>query len=408
MANAAAAPSGTHFRSTARNVVRAFLGKSEKPQNRQSLAPKYIVSLQVLPCSCAPFLYIFLLMACSPGSQGMRPEPRIQAARANPGRIIPWEQTLQTYRFESQMKLTLPTVGDSATVGISEPSSTIYSVGYNNNVITSFLRIVETGIGNSKRVSYKRRSPVVVESTTSIFSIACHPRHPRAILVHSNGPASEPALLFDTQKNQVTGTFGAIAPVTNYMQFQFSPDGTRLYACRGDAIDVYDGTTYLFAKTIPMPGDTGYQVTFLPNGTKAYASNTLSGAMAVINVATDEYLAPVKQAHAFSGIGATHDSLEIYAPGEGEIWVLDTLTDTVRTKLAGGLYSNVSTAPRHPRALAINVVDVALVETIDTISNKVIHRQLNESAVSTAIDQFGIGYIANLDEKITVLFDPAM
>ncbi|MFF8959658.1 beta-propeller fold lactonase family protein [Streptomyces sp. NPDC014894] len=149
--------------------------------------------------------------------------------------------------------------------------------------------------------------------------------------------------VIDTATHTVTATHAIDTAPTGAA---LSPDGTRLYLSQFGSITVFNTTTDTLEPSIPSPGG-NRDITFTPDGTRAYVSNATDNRVNILNPATGAFTGSVPTGGNPFETVFTPDGTRAYtARNSGaDVAVVDTATRTVT--------GSVSLPPR-PSTLAIS------------------------------------------------------
>ena len=166
-----------------------------------------------------------------------------------------------------------------------------------------------------------------------------------------------------------------------------------------DGVDIYDGQSFSYVKTISINNYSVAKIVFLHDGKKAYTGHPGTGLMSSINAMSDTYIKTLDNMHYSGGMAGSKESTMLYVAAPIGINVLNTETGLMKESIAPGIvYGNIATNPHHPYAAAISTwpYSQSTMEILNTITNKFIGSySLNDDACNVEVDRYGICYIGN-------------
>jgi YVTN family beta-propeller protein len=174
--------------------------------------------------------------------------------------------------------------------------------------------------------------------------------------------------MIDTATNTVVATISAGG---NAGGLAITPDGSRIYLGNSNTVSVVDSRTHAVVATVPVSG--GSSITAMaitPDGARAYvASPGFGGNLSVIDTHTNTVVASIPRGDPYD-VAFTPDSRLAYvANNDGSVSAIDTGTNAVVATVTGvGRPYRIAVTPDGTRAYATDFLN-GEVWVIDTSSN---------------------------------------
>jgi len=198
--------------------------------------------------------------------------------------------------------------------------------------------------------------------------------------------------VIDTKTNIV------VAQVTverNPTNVAITPDGSRAYVTNAlsNSVSVIDTQTLTVIRHVPLPSPYAQspdQIAITPDGAYAYVSHLwldpssekITSRIAVIEIATDTFIASIDVGLIATGIAITPDGTRAYVPTRDPkaVWVIDVKRHRVITTIDLPPIASFDPAEQYPFGIAISpdgaqayvVINANALAVIDTATNRVV------------------------------------
>lgn len=153
-----------------------------------------------------------------------------------------------------------------------------------------------------------------------------------------------------------------------------SPDGTKVYADNGTGISIISTATDAVIGTIVLPGGGVNSITFTPDGTRAYAAQTLLNRVLVIDAVANAYTGTAIAVTSPQRIRATANGQRVYVtsrttPTTGVTVGINVATNTIIANIpSGNLPNHIAITPNSNEGVITNEQPPAGQEGLTLIS----------------------------------------
>lgn len=226
----------------------------------------------------------------------------------------------------------------------------------------------------------------------------------RLVYAYVTNSGDNTVSLIDTATNNVITT----VPVGNSpYEVSINPAGTKVYVANWESgtVSVIDASTNNVTATVDVGTNPG-GIAVNPNGTNLYVTNVANNAVSVINTVTNNVTATVNVGNYPAEIAVSPDGTRVYVTNTGDIKVpgnsvsvINTLDNSIKTVRVGRGPSGVAVTPDGNKVYVSNSDD-GTVSVIDTAKNTATATvDVGNSSWGVAVNPAGTEvYVANIGD----------
>ena len=234
-----------------------------------------------------------------------------------------------------------------------------------------------------------------------------------ALLVSCAGVLGGGVVTASADPDPMFSVVGTVSVGSGPYDVAVSPDGSRAYASDtiGNSVSVISTATNTVSATVSV-GSSPLGVAVTPDGSRVYVTNTSDNSVSVISTATNTVSATVSVGSSPRYVAVTPDGSRVYVTNGSShsVSVISTATNTVSATVSvGGYPFSVAVSPDGSRVYVTNVDDssVSVISTATNTVSATVSGGYNPSGVAVSPDGSRV-YVANYGgSSVTVISAPA-